>query len=308
MTDLRSISVLMGGPDAEREVSLRSGDRVAAALETFPDLRVERHVIDRPDDPTLRDLLDRTDPDVVFPVLHGPWGEGGPLQELLVAIGRPFVGCGPASAALAMDKIATKRRATELGIPTPQATPIDGHTPPPLEMPFVIKPVDEGSSVGVRVVERADQCSEVLQELRSHHDHLMAETWISGRELTVGIVGDRVLPVIEILPAEGFYDFEAKYQRDDTRYELSPSLPPGLGDRLAAWSRTIHDGIGARDLSRVDWLLGTAPDGAPEPWFLEVNTLPGMTDHSLVPMAAEAIGLPMPALCRRLAESAFLRG
>ncbi|MEE2973372.1 MAG: D-alanine--D-alanine ligase [Planctomycetota bacterium] len=308
MRNLESISVLMGGPDAEREVSLHSGDRVATALETFPDLRVERHVIDRPDGSTLRDLLDRADPDVVFPVLHGPWGEGGPLQRLLQEIGRPYVGCGPESAALAMDKIATKRRAAELGLPTPQAATIGPNEQPSLEPPFVIKPVDEGSSVGVRVVERADQCSEILRELRARHEHLMAETWISGRELTVGIVGDRVLPIIEILPAEGFYDFEAKYRRDDTGYQLGPTLPPGLEQRLATWSRRIHDGIGARDLSRVDWLLGTAPDGTPEPWFLEVNTLPGMTDHSLVPMGAEAIGLPMPALCRTLAESALRRG
>ena len=135
----------------------------------------------------------------------------------------------------------------------------------------------------------------------------MAESWISGRELTVGIVGDDVLPVIEILPADGFYDFEAKYERNDTRYLVSPSLPHGVEPLLVDWSRRIHDGIGARDLSRVDWMLGVGTDGAPEPWFLEVNTLPGMTDHSLVPMGAEAIGLSMPALCRRLIETALDR-
>ena len=304
----KTITILMGGPDAERDVSLQSGDRVAAALETFDDLRVVRRIIDDPDLRTLREVLAQDAMDLVFPVLHGPWGEGGPLQELLTRIGIPFVGSGAEAAALAMDKMRTKEAVRELGIPTPRSSHVGADGTIDLETPFVVKPIDEGSSVGVRVVSDASQTSTVVAELQASHQRLMAESFIAGRELTIGIVGDEALPVIEILPSEGLYDYDAKYLRNDTRYEVSPPLPPGLETTLADWSRQIHRGVGARDFSRIDWLLATDPHGTPSPWFLEVNTIPGMTTHSLVPMAAAAHGMPMPALCRALAATALARG
>jgi len=299
-----TVTVLMGGPDAEHDVSIRSGTRVADALATFDDLVVRPRTIpatESPDHDVLAAMLDEDRCDVVFPVLHGPWGEGGPLQRMLESIGRPFVGSGADAAARAMDKLASKRTAAIAGTATPDAVEVVADRPIPLDPPFVIKPVDEGSSVGVRFVHATADADAAIAELRPRHRRLMAESFVKGRELTVAIVGDDAFPVIEIVPATAFYDYEAKYLRDDTRYVVDPPLPEGLADDLACRSRVLHDAIGARHLSRVDWLLEEPADGGPPRiWFLEVNTMPGMTDHSLVPMAAAARGIDFPTLCRGL--------
>lgn len=300
-----TVTVLMGGPDAEHDVSLQSGSRVAEALAGFDDLVVRRRVLPRttpPDRDALAAMLDEDACDVVFPVLHGPWGEGGPLQRMLESIGRPFVGCGAEAAAIAMDKLASKRAAAIAGLPTPDAVELMDGRDIPLEVPYVIKPVDEGSSVGVRFVHDAGDAAPAIAELRPSHRRLMAESFVRGRELTVGILDDRTLPVIEIVPTTTFYDYEAKYLRDDTRYVVDPGLPEGVATTIAESSLSLHRAIGARQLSRVDWLLETPEDGSPPRcWFLEVNTMPGMTSHSLVPMAAAAIGIDFPTLCRSLA-------
>lgn len=299
-----TITVLMGGPDAEHEVSVQSGSRVAEALAGFDDFAVRSRIIprtDRPDRDALAAMLDEDACDAVFPVLHGPWGEGGPLQRMLESIGRPFVGCGADAAAIAMDKLTSKRTAAIAGLPTPDAVEVVAGRPIPLDPPFVVKPVDEGSSVGVRFVHDAAEAETAVAELRPRHRRLMAESFVPGRELTVGILGDRALPVIEIVPTTSFYDYEAKYLRDDTRYVVDPSLPEGVAASISRMSLDLHRAIGARHLSRVDWLLETsADDASSRAWFLEVNTMPGMTSHSLVPMAAAAIGIDFPTLCRTL--------
>lgn len=306
-SDIPTVTVLMGGPDAERAVSLESGSRVAEALATFDDLRVVPRRIDRPDLATLEAMLDADVADVVFPVLHGPWGEGGPLQALLETTGRRFVGTGSNAAATAMDKLAAKSAATAAGLPTPSAVAVRPGEPIDLATPFVVKPVDEGSSVGVRFVHDPADAEAAVESLRSAHPRLMAESFIRGRELTVAVLDDRALPIIEIIPATGFYDYDAKYERDDTRYEVAPSLPEGVAETISGWSVDLHRAMGLRHLSRVDWLLAPGDDdGTPaRPWFLEVNTMPGMTGHSLVPMAAAATGLGFAALCRHLVETAL---
>jgi D-alanine-D-alanine ligase len=305
MTDRTTVTVLMGGPDVEHDVSLQSGSRVAEALAGFDDLVVRSRVLPRttpPDQDALVAMLDEDGCDVVFPVLHGPWGEGGPLQRMLESIGRPFVGCGAKAAAIAMDKLASKRAAAIAGLPTPDAVEVIDGRPIPLDTPFVIKPVDEGSSVGVRFVHESPDADAAIAELRPRHRRLMAESFVRGRELTVGILGDRALPVIEIVPTTAFYDYDAKYLRDDTRYVVDPALPEGVAAQIARWSLDLHHAIDARHVSRVDWLLETSDDGSPPRcWFLEVNTMPGMTSHSLVPMAAAAVGIDFPSLCRSLA-------
>ncbi len=305
MTDRTTVTVLMGGPDAEHDVSLQSGSRVAEALAGFDDLAVHSRVLPRttpPDRDALAAMLDEDACDVVFPVLHGPWGEGGPLQRMLESIGRPFVGCGAKAAAIAMDKLASKRAAAIAGLPTPDAVEVIDGRAIPLDTPFVIKPVDEGSSVGVRFVHESPDADAAIAELRPRHRRLMAESFVRGRELTVGILGDRALPVIEIVPTTAFYDYDAKYLRDDTRYVVDPPLPEGVAAQIARWSLDLHHAIDARHVSRVDWLLETSDDGSPSRcWFLEVNTMPGMTSHSLVPMAAAAVGIDFPSLCRSLA-------
>ena len=308
MSTTTTVIVLMGGPDAERDVSLSSGRRVAAALKTFDDLVVLARDVDAPGESELRSMLESDRANVVFPVLHGAWGEGGELQSRLESIGIPFVGSGRSAAELAMDKMRSKAVIGELGIPTPFASPVIPGRPIEIPLPLVLKPISDGSSVGVRLATTRQELTEARLALEVEHDRLMAESFVAGRELTVGMAGGRMLPPIEIIPNSGFYDYEAKYLRDDTRYVVSPDLPSGIEDDLEAWSRRILEAFDVRDFGRVDWLLPSSDPLPARPTFLEVNTIPGMTDHSLIPMAAESIGLPMPSLCRLLVDAAVRRG
>lgn len=301
-----TVAVLMGGPDAEHQVSLDSGGRVAEALGTFDDLVVVPQVIQAPDAATLARLLDEIGCDVVFPVLHGPWGEGGPLQSMLEADGRRFVGSRSEAATIAMDKLRAKALAERIDLPTPEACEVPRTGTIEMTTPCVVKPVTDGSSIGVRFVERPDEFEPVTRELFRVHDRLMAERFVRGRELTVGIVGDRTLPIVEIVPGTAFYDYEAKYLRHDTRYVVDPDLPDGIEAFIVEGSRRLADRLGLRHLGRIDWLLEIPEgDAAPRPWFLEVNTMPGMTSHSLVPMAAAAAGLSFEELCRSFVDAAM---
>lgn len=307
MSDPTTVIVLMGGPDAEREVSLSSGGRVTAALETFDDLRVLARTVDAPEESELRSMFESDRAEVIFPVLHGAWGEGGRLQSRLESIGLPFVGSGRDAAELAMDKMRSKAVVMNLGIPTPMAGEVTPDREIEVPLPLVLKPIADGSSVGVRMVGTQEELARARRELSSEHDRIMAEAYVRGRELTVGMVDGRMLPPIEIIPTSGFYDYEAKYLRDDTRYVVSPELPPGVEDDLQSWSRRILETFAIRDFGRVDWLLPESSTEAGDPVFLELNSIPGMTDCSLVPMAARKIGLPMPLLCRRLVDAALRR-
>lgn len=300
---MTTVLVLGGGPDAEREVSLRSSRAVSAATEQSGRFAVRYEVIGRP---TLADLR-RLPGDVIFPVLHGRWGEGGPLQELLAQDGRPFVGCGAPAARLAMDKVATKSLALAIGCPATATAILDPRDEGlPLPLPFVVKPVHEGSTVGLFVCRTPDEWRAAHRSSAESGKACMIEPYIKGRELTVGVVDRAALPIIEITPADGLYDYEAKYNRDDTRYDVNPRLPAGVGERIVADTLKLAAAMGVRHLCRVDFML----DAQGRPWLLEVNTMPGFTDHSLVPMAARATppggpGLEMPALCARLVELAL---
>lgn len=306
------VLVLGGGPDAEREVSLESSKSVAAALEAAG-CKVRREIIDRVDASALRALGGGGD--VIFPVLHGPWGEGGPLQDELEKCGKPFVGCKSATARLAMDKIATKMAAARVGVPTLIAGVLNARdVVPPFGLPCVIKPVHEGSSVGVHICRTAEQWEKGLQAVdadRVKHPHrvyMVERAAIGAREMTVGVLDGEALPIVEIKPnvAQGveFYDYEAKYNRDDTQYVVGPNLPGDLTKRMQEYAVRVAKEIGVRHLSRVDFLV----DKDDQPWLLEVNTLPGFTSHSLFPMAANAIGLDFPKLTKRLVELAMRDG
>lgn len=302
------VLVLGGGPDSEREVSLRSAKAIADALDASGRYAAERCTIDRLTQAELKGLPGQ----IIFPALHGGWGEGGPLQDLLEADGRPFVGCAARAARWAMDKIATKFAAVQLGIPTPQPHVLDLRDDQcPLPFPVIIKPIHEGSTVGLYVCREHKEwlwARKVIMDglaagdLRSY----IIEPCISGpggtkaRELTVGWIDGKALPVIEIRPAEGLYDYEAKYTRNDTQYLLDPALPPGVTQRIQQQTEQIARHMGIRHLARSDFMLGA--DG--QAWFLEINTLPGFTDHSLVPKAAKHTGFEMPQLCARLVDMA----
>jgi len=298
-----TVVVLMGGPDAEREVSLMSGAEVAGALRAAQLFEVIDRVIDAPSADELAALVRDTRADAVFPVLHGGWGEGGPLQERLDAIGVPYVGSGAASSALAMDKMGTKTLLAGAGVRSPEAIVLDTGDPCPLAPPLVLKPNDDGSSVDLRICRTRDEIESARTLLHPKRGTLLAERYIAGRELTVGVIEGTPLPVIEIVPAVEFYDYEAKYTSPDTRYLLDPTLPPGIADRITRDTMLAWERIGCRDVARADFMLDG--DGA---WFLEINTMPGFTTHSLVPMAARHAGRNLPALCADLARAALRRG
>lgn len=293
-----TVLVLGGGPDRERPVSLQSAAAVAEALRKAGHQTIERDIL--PDDTS---ALDETC-DAVFPVLHGAWGEGGPLQAILEASGKPFVGWRSEPAAVAMDKAQTKGVAHELGIATPDSQLVPPGAAPTLAPPVVVKPVDDGSSVGVHICHDYEAIDVALAAINREHGCALVETFVAGRETTVGVLDGGALPVIEIVPTVDFYDFEAKYDRDDTDYRFEIDLPEEVLTAMQADAVALHRGLGGRHLSRVDFIV----DDDRRPWLLEINTLPGFTSHSLLPMAAAKTGLAMPALCDRLVSLALRDG
>jgi D-alanine-D-alanine ligase len=294
------VLVLKGGPDAEREVSLNSGAEVAAALRRSGRFSVIEEAIHRPSLDDLRAMGG----DVVFPVLHGQWGEGGPLQALLDQLEMPYVGSTPRAAALAMDKFATKQILAADGLPTPPAQVLSPHDRCELDPPLVLKPVDDGSSVDLRICRTREQVEQARAELHPRRGRMLAERYIRGRELTVGIVLDRALPIIEIVPPPSatFYDYHAKYHSDETSYVVNPTLPVPIAEQCVGIALHAFRRIGGRDLARVDIMLDERG-----PWFLEINTMPGFTTHSLVPMAARETGMDMLELCADLVAAALAR-
>lgn len=298
-TERPRVLVLMGGPDAEREVSLDGGREVAAALRAHGRGDIVDAVVDRP---TAADIT-AFEADVVFPVLHGPWGEGGALQEVLEAAGVAYVGSRPGPSRRAMDKLVTKMLLAPHEIPTPPARELVAGVECDLAPPLVLKPVDDGSSVDLCICRTDAEVREGVRRLQIRRPRLMAERLIEGREVTVGIVLDEPLPPIEVAPAEGLYDYAAKYEREDTGYIVDAELPPGVSARCVENAMIAYRALGCRDLARVDFMVDERG-----PWFLEINTIPGFTTHSLVPMAARHAGVPMPELCWRLVEHAWRRG
>jgi len=311
MTDRApSVLVLGGGPDAERQVSIDSATGVhQGCLDAGLDAKLL--IVE---EPTVEEIA-LWDADVIFPVLHGKFGEGGQLQQRLETTGRPFVGCRARAARIAMDKMATKLWAAKLGIPTVHAALLDPDsiTNPdqavcPIDPPLVIKPVADGSSCGLYICPDHDSWLDALRSIaRTEFPPVsMIEPMISGRELTVGIIDDghggySALPVVEIAPASGTYDYQAKYERDDTVYTVDPDLADDLVSDLKDWSVALCRAIGVVHLARVDFML----DERGKPWLLEINTMPGFTRSSLLPKAAAAHGLAMPDLCRHLVEAAL---
>ncbi|MEX2671565.1 MAG: D-alanine--D-alanine ligase [Phycisphaeraceae bacterium] len=289
------ILVLKGGPDRERGVSLKSGAAVAAALREAGHEVVEADIT--PDDLS---ALDESC-DVVFPVLHGNWGEGGPLQRLLEERGLRYVGCGPEAAARAMDKGEAKRAAAAAGVPTPAYEQLEVGKSMTLAPPLVLKPTAEGSSFGVAICQTAEEVERTRTEMQKQFPVVLAEQFVKGRELTIGIVDQQLLPAIEIVPAEGFYDYRAKYEANDTGYRFDVDLLAAVLERMGRDALAVFNEIGCRHLGRVDFIV----DDAGGHWFLEINTLPGFTDHSLLPLAAKQAGMAMPELCDRLIRLAL---
>ncbi len=300
--DFGKVGVLLGGRSAEREVSLKSGAMVLAALRSRG---VDAHPFD-PADRGLDALLDERY-DRVFIALHGRFGEDGTLQGALEWLGIPYTGSGVLASALAMDKLRSKLVWQARGLPTPPYEIVPANADlsavaARLGLPLMVKPVCEGSSLGMSKVREAAALEEAYALAVNYDRVVMAEKFVEGAELTVGILGEDVLPIIKLETPRDFYDYQAKYIADDTRYILPCGLPPARERELQALSREAFAALGCRGWGRVDLML----DAAGAPYLLEVNTAPGMTDHSLVPMAARAVGLSYEDLCLRILEAACL--
>ena len=300
------VAVMFGGHSAEREVSLKSGAAVLAALRGKG---IDAH----PFDPAERPLeaLRQEGFERVFIALHGRGGEDGTLQGALTLMRIPYTGSGVLASALAMDKWRCKLLWQAAGLPIPDYALLDAATDfaavaARLGVPLFVKPAREGSSIGVIKVKHAADLPAAYREAARHDDLVLAERDMSGGEFTVAVLGEghqaHALPSIRIVPATEFYDYEAKYFRDDTRY-LCPS---GLSEQAEREMRELavrgFQSLGCRGWARVDFLLDTTG----RPFLLEANTAPGMTDHSLVPMAARVAGLEFPELCLRILESAHV--
>ena len=289
----RKVGVLMGGPSSEREVSLRSGAAVAAGLRT-----AGYEVVDI--DVKTADLEIPAGVEAVFVALHGEFGEDGTVQAILREKGIPYTGSGPEASRASFDKVLSKRIFVEQGIPTPAFEILTAGQIRSLPLPAVVKPVKQGSSIGVHIVEREADWPKAFEDAVSFDGRVVVEEFIAGRELTVGVVGDKVLPVIEIRAPQGFYNYDAKYTKGKTEY-LVPA--PIAEDRAAecrklAW-KTFR-ALDCRDLGRVDFRMN--PDGAL--FVLELNNIPGFTETSLLPKAARAMGIEFPTLCDRILSMA----
>ena len=303
------IAVLMGGLSAEREVSLKTGAGVLAGLQ---ELGYDAIGVDWREGSNLATVLADAGARVVWNALHGTYGEDGAVQGLCTCLGLRCTGSGILASALAMDKVASKRIFESHGIPTPRWRllpgagdgPTDGSDGPAAladwPVPLVVKPADEGSSVGVSVVDDRGQIAAAVALARQHHGPVLVEEYIAGTEVFVGVVDGEVLGSVEVRPATRFYDYEAKYLRNDTQYLLPPELP---ADVLAACERhalAAYHALGCSGHSRPDLRI----DRAGNAFVLEVNTLPGMTATSLLPKIAKRAGLSYPALCERILASA----
>ncbi|HSU77724.1 MAG TPA: D-alanine--D-alanine ligase [Burkholderiales bacterium] len=296
------VAVLLGGKSAEREVSLKSGGMVLNALRSRG---VDAHGFD----PRERDVtaLVQERFDRAFIALHGRFGEDGTVQGVLEWLGIRYTGSGVLASALAMDKLRTKRIWQAEGLPTAPYAVLTRESDLKavarrLGTPLFVKPASEGSSVGMTKVKRAADLEEAFALAVNYDPVVIAEKFVDGPELTVGILGEQVLPIIRIETPREFYDYEAKYIADDTRYLIPSGLPKAKEAQLQALCLKAFQALGCTGWGRVDLMLSRQG----RPYLLEINTSPGMTDHSLVPMAARAIGLAYEELCIKVLEGAHV--
>jgi D-alanine-D-alanine ligase len=302
-TEFGKVAVLFGGASPEREVSLKSGQAVLTAL--------QRRSIDAtgvdPRDESLS-KLEKRGFDRVWIALHGPGGEDGTVQGALEVLGIPYTGSGVMGSALAMDKLRTKRLVAAVGVMTAESVVLRSTADcaialERLGLPLIVKPATQGSSIGMSKVTEASQMEGAWRAAAAVDDVVFAEPWITGAEYTVAVLHRRVLPAIRIETANTFYDYEAKYLRNDTKYHCPAGLSAPAESHMASLALAAFDAVGAEGWGRVDFMA----DQAGRPLLLEINTVPGMTDHSLVPMAARAAGIDFEELCWQVLETSFAR-
>ena len=294
------VAVLMGGLSAEREISLQSGKAVLTALQNKG---VDAHAVDV--DENIINELDAGNYQRAFIALHGRGGEDGSMQGLLEIMKLPYTGSGVMASSLAMDKLKTKQIWQAMGLPTPDFTVIDSQIScqqalATLGLPLIIKPVLEGSSIGMSKVEDKEELIPAWQIAQQCGGTVIAERWIEGDEYTAALLDDQVLPMIKLKTSHKFYDYDAKYETDDTQYICPCGLPEKRESALAELAKKAFDAVDASAWGRVDFMI----DEKNQPWLIEVNTVPGMTGHSLVPMAAKQAGLSFDDLVLRILATA----
>jgi D-alanine-D-alanine ligase len=301
--DFGRVAVLLGGSSSEREISLISGKAVLAALQ-------RRGVDALGFDPASHALGELAGQGCAraWIALHGPGGEDGTVQGALEFLGIPYTGSGVMGSAIGMDKLRTKRLAQAVGVPTADFVVLRGPQDLALAverlgLPLIVKPATQGSSVGMTRVTAASQMQAAYEAATRFEPLAFAEPWITGGEYTVSVLQARTLPSIRIQPAREFYDYEAKYLRDDTQYFCPSGLSAQAEAHLASLALATFEACGAEGWGRADFMM----DGAGRPLLLEINTVPGMTDHSLVPMAARAAGFDFDELVWRVLETSLVR-
>ena len=295
------VAVLMGGWSAERAVSLKSGQAVLAALRARG---VDAHGLDA--DRAVQNVLATGRYDRAFIILHGRGGEDGVIQGALDLLGLPYTGSGVLASALGMDKLRTKQVWLGQGLPTPPyrlvASAVElAAAATELGLPLAVKPAREGSSIGISRVDAPAQCQSAWERAAACDSAVLVEPWIQGQEYTGGWLQDEALPLIRLETPREFYDYEAKYHADDTRYLCPCGLPVERETELRELVRQAFTAVDGRGWGRVDFMVDTQD----QPWLLEVNTIPGMTDHSLVPMAARVAGLSFEDLVWRILETSL---
>ena len=306
-SDFGRVAVLMGGASAEREVSLMSGQGVLQALRSQG---VDAYAFD----PAERQLsaLKHEGFARCFIALHGRFGEDGTVQGALELLGLPYTGPGVMASSIAIDKVMTKRIWRSEGLPTPDWRQVDSAEATveafaALGSPMIVKPDREGSTIGLTKVTTREQCEAAYALAAQHDARVLCEQFISGDEVTIAVLGSgetaRALPVIRIVAFEGNYDYQNKYFTDTTQYLVPSQLPEGEEDRIQALVLEAYRVLGCRGWARADVMIDA---GTREPYLLEINTSPGMTSHSLVPMAAQAAGISYPALCVEVLRHATL--
>lgn len=294
------VAVLMGGSSSEREISLESGMAVLAALQRSG---IDAHPLDF--GPAAVRVLQSGEYNRIFNMLHGKGGEDGVVQGVLEVLGLPYTGSGVLASALSMDKLRTKLCWLGAGLPTPQWRVLRSlddaqRCASELGYPLMIKPAQEGSSIGLSKVQSASQLCDAFLEGCRYHGEVFAEAWVHGIEYTGAVLNDVALPLIRLeIPLNKFFDFNAKYKDDTTRYHCPAGLSADAESRLQQLLLEACRVVGIRGWGRVDFIL----DEQQQPWLLEVNSVPGMTSHSLVPMAAKAAGMSFDELACRILES-----
>jgi D-alanine-D-alanine ligase len=291
----RPVAVLAGGPSCEREISLISGKAVLDALQSKG---VDAFHLDPSGD--FIDTLLKKNAAIAFLALHGTFGEDGTIQRLLEDAGIPYTGSGPAASEKGFDKAVAQNifKDAKIRVPGLRLVRVDEARPSArsVSFPCVVKPAKAGSSVGVSILQTPDNFEAALDEAFKYSDTVLIEDFIAGRELTVGILGDRPLPVVEITAQRKFYDYDAKYKDTGTRYEVPAQLTPEQAKKVQDVALAAYEALGCEIMGRVDVIL----DAQDRPYVLEINTIPGLTGKSLLPKAARAAGIEFPELCVKI--------